>query len=176
MKRWLYRTRQFWHALTARVDGEDLWEIQTALTPALQELFYRLQAGEQAHSLWVFRRLRGQNETHADLMTAALLHDVGKSLHPLGLWERVEIVLARKIAPQAVERWGNASPVGWRKPFVVAAQHPAWGAELAQQAGATPLAAALIRRHQEKLQVEESAMGSEEDFLLARLQKFDDES
>lgn len=176
MGRWLYRLRQFWQAVTAHVDEQGFKEAQDALAPPLFALFCRLQTSEQVHSLWVYRSLRNQQETNPDLLSAALLHDIGKILHPLTIWQRIEIVLANQIAPDAVRRWGKSSPNGWRKPFVVSAQHPAWGAELAQKAGASPLVVSLIRRHQQETQVMSSEPLSEEDFLLARLQTYDDES
>ena len=54
-----------------------------------------MQSSEQAHAVSVYRQLVAQGETSSDLLAAALLHDVGKSLSPLRLWERVLIVLAR---------------------------------------------------------------------------------
>jgi len=162
--------------VTAHVDEDGFKEAQEALAPPLFALFCRMQTSEQVHSLWVYRSLRNQKETHPDLLSAALLHDVGKTLHPLTIWQRIEIVLANRIVPDAVKRWGNAPPTGWRKPFVVAAQHPAWGAELAQKAGASPLVVLLIRRHQQEPQAEDGDPISEEDFLLVRLKTYDDES
>lgn len=176
MGRWLYRLRQFLQAVTARVDEQGFKEAQETLAPPLLALFYRLQTSEQVHSLWVYRSLCNQKETHPDLLSAALLHDIGKILHPLTIWQRIEIVLANRLVPDAVKRWGNAPPTGWRKPFVVAAQHPAWGAELAQKAGASPLVVSLIRRHQQTFPAEGGDPLSEEDFLLTRLKTFDDES
>ena len=108
----------------------------------------KMQPNEQAHSLHIFRQLLAEGEESRDLLTAALLHDVGKSRFPLHLWERVLVVLGHTLAPSWVERWGEGEPYGWRRPFVVAVKHPIWGAELASEAGASPLAVSLIRRHQ----------------------------
>ena len=171
-----YRARQFWLALTAVPKPEDLALAQEVLSPALMRLFLSLQPSEQAHSLWIYRQLRSylaacDREVPPDLLAAALLHDVGKSCHPLRLWERVEVVLGKAFFPAAVKGWGTGSPSGWKRAFVVAEQHPAWGADLAQQAGATPLAVALIRRHQENL----AKPVSSEDEWLALLQRFDEE-
>jgi putative nucleotidyltransferase with HDIG domain len=137
------------------------------------KLFLQMSAGEQAHSLEVLRRLQASGEQEPDLLTAALLHDVGKTRRPLRLWERVWIVLAGKLA----SRGGGSEPLErlpwWQKPLAVAVQHPAWGAEMAHAAGCSPRVVALIRRHQDKgtlnLQVEEDA-------LLRKLQSVDDES
>jgi hypothetical protein len=182
----LYRVDQFWRALTTVPRPEELSQARQFLSPDLMVLFLRLQSSEQAHSLWVFRQLREKNETNPDLLAAALLHDVGKSRCPLRLWERVAIVLGKKLFPGKAKRWGEAEPRGWRRPFVVAEQHSAWGAEMAARAGASRMTVALIGRHQEPpLQAETSAdvmnladleRVSVEDMLLRRLQELDDES
>ncbi len=192
----VYRTRQFWKALQSKPAEIDLERIGQALAPQQMALFTRLQPGEQAHSIHVYCKLIERGEDHPDLLTAALLHDSGKSLYPLRLWERVAIVLAKALAPEGVKRWGS-SPVGekamrsWRRPFLIAEQHPAWGAELAARAGASLLAVSLIRRHQENLRCvqhghPERGEGSPdrgdmadrslEDHYLSILQSVDDES
>jgi hypothetical protein len=173
-----YRTRQFWLALWTHPAALDLTPARAVLTPALAALFARLQPSEQAHSLAVLRKLQAQDETHPDLLAAALLHDVGKSCAPLQAWERVMVVLARALVPGLARRWGQVEArhiwrqYAWRRPFIVAEQHPAWGAELAAQAGASARLQALIRRHQDP----PGASDSLEDDLLRRLQSADDES
>lgn len=181
--RLLYRTRQFWQALGAKQSPEDLALAQRLLSPAQLALFYRMQPAEQAHSLRVARDLLAQGEKHPDLFVAALLHDVGKSRFPLSLWERVLVVLVRAICPGCLKRWGRLAEetsssggprrFGWRRPFVVAETHPEWGAQLAAEAGASPLGAALIGRHQEALPGEGGAL---EDRLLRKLQAADDQN
>jgi putative nucleotidyltransferase with HDIG domain len=169
----VYRTRQFWLAMTARPSPDDLAQAAGLLSPALFQLFEQMQPSEQAHSLEIFRRLQWEGETDRDLLAAALLHDVGKSHCPLRLWERVWIVLARAAAPQRARRWGQAAPRGWRRALVVAEQHPAWGAEMARQAGASAVTVELIRRHQETLVP--AAASRPDSSLLIRLQSLDNE-
>jgi len=114
-------------------------------------LFLRLQPSEQTHALRVLQSLQKQGATHPDLLTAALLHDIGKIQVPLRVWERVLIVLIKRLAPKKAITWGNLKPGGWKRAFVVARQHPAWGAALAAQASTTELAMRLIQNHQEDL-------------------------
>ena len=152
----------------------DQAEVRQVLAPRLRALFERMTPGEQRHSLRVLRALRAQAEAGAlpaGLLEAALLHDVGKTCAPLGLLGRVLVVLARRWLPAHSLRWGQGQPRGWRRPFVTAAQHPAWGAELCAAAGAGPLAVALVRRHQDPLR---SARATPEDDWLALLQQADD--
>jgi len=162
----------------ARPSAADLEQARQFLAPAQARLFSRMQLSEQAHALAAFKRLRLrlQGAEQPDLLTAALLHDVGKVRLPLQAWERVLIVLTKALAPGLARRWGAGAPEtspGWRRAFLAAEQHPAWGAEMARGAGVSPLAEALIRRHQEKPSPQSDAA---EDVLLRRLQAVDDES
>jgi hypothetical protein len=111
-------------------------------------LFTRLQPSEQNHGLRVLQTLQNQGENHLDLLVAALLHDVGKTCYPLRIWERVVIVLGKQFFPNRMKQWGRAQTSSWKRPFVVASEHPSWGAELARKASASPLAVYLIREHQ----------------------------
>ena len=173
-----YRTLQFWQALSRRPTQDELAEVRRRLGERRYALFLKMQPSEQVHSLQVMRRVLFQGAPHPDLITAALLHDVGKSRYPLHLWERVLIVLARAIIPGCADRWGEGHPAGWRKPFVVAHHHASWGAEMAEKAGASALTVALIRRHQEPLPQEPVATLGEglEDRLLECLKSCDEES
>ncbi|MFM8320538.1 MAG: HD domain-containing protein [Chloroflexota bacterium] len=174
MKRAIYRVRQFLAALRAAPGAADLEQLREALSPPLLDLFCSMQAGEQAHSLQVYRRLRADGAANPHLLAAALLHDVGKTRSPLRLWQRAAVVLAQALIPARARRWGQGHPHGWKRPFVTAAQHPAWGAEQAAAAGAAPLVVALIRRHQDPPPA--SGPATEEDRLLLWLQRYDDES
>jgi len=131
-----------------------------------------MQPGEQVHSLKVFHRLSKRKETSPDLLAAALLHDVGKSQHPLRLWERVLVVAGQAVFPNLVKYWGKGEPHGWRRAFVVAAKHPAWGSDLAFAAGASPLVVSLIRLHRDEI----SPAVDHENRLLISLQRADNES
>ena len=170
-----YRLRQFWLAVRSPAPTtEELAIAQEVLTPPQMALFTQMQASEQTHSLQVLRTIKKQGEGHPDLLTAALLHDVGKIRYPLHIWERVFIVLGTNFFSGIAKTWGDSAPRGWRRPFVVAAQHPLWGADLALEAGTTPQAASLIRRHQEKTPPDHQ--DSLEDRLLSILKSADNQS
>ena len=119
------------------------------------------------------KTLQAANHIHPDLLTAALLHDVGKTRVPLSVWERSWVVVGQVIWPKKTAVWGQDAPLGWKRPFVVKAQHPAWGADMAAAAGSSELAVGLIRRHQDN--VPETAV-SEMDRLLRHLQWADNQN
>jgi hypothetical protein len=193
----LYRTRQFWQILRFAPTERELDGARTVLTPAQLDLFSRMQPGEQFHSLEVYSKLVESGENNPDLLAAALLHDAGKTHYPLKLWERIWIVIGNALLPHLVQQWSKANISGpkraafWKRPFIVAEHHPAWGAELAFQAGSSPRTISLIHRHQESLEehlqmgtpeerVESDSIQFEiqdlEDRMLYKLQKADNES
>jgi hypothetical protein len=168
-----YRARQFFQALKASPTPIELDQARAILNPALMDLFLRLKPSDQAHSIQVMQKLQKEGNIHPDLLSAALLHDAGKCLYPLHVWERVMIVLAKAFIPEQASRWGRADARGWKRVFAVAEQHPAWGAELAERAGANPTIIQLIRRHQDARPISTHSLG---DHYLFQLQLADDES
>jgi putative nucleotidyltransferase with HDIG domain len=172
-----YRLRQFWDACFAAPSQEGLDRARRLLNPSLFELFKRMQPSEQAHSLKVMQvveqaSLGMPGEARIDLLVAALLHDVGKTRYPLTVWERAWVVVGRAFTPALARRWADGKPSGWGRAFVVAERHPEWGAQMAAQAGASPVTVALIRRHQEAVP---SEAGADIDPLLRLLQSADQE-
>ncbi|MBN1991873.1 MAG: hypothetical protein JW953_04170 [Anaerolineae bacterium] len=193
----LYRVYQFFVALRAglpawagggrgSLTGVDKALVASVLkTASQQRLFDHMPPNDQRHALAVVWTLSQTGHHQPALLQAALLHDVAKSLGQ-PLLHRALIVLLKAFWP-AVLRWlaqsgSRALAAGfgpavvkkiprWRRPFVIHAHHPAIGAAWAKQAGCDPLAVCLIARHQDKL---ETAANTEEDKLLAALQKADD--
>lgn len=184
-----YRVRQFIQALTARVPEQNVEQAVRVLTPEAQALFRRQAIQDQHHALAVYYTLCRAGHTNPQLLAAALLHDVGKATARLPAWERAIIVLLERFAPRLLTRLsqepqelGHDLPSGWRRSFVVHAQHPEIGARWALEAGCSPLTAALIRRHQDKLASDAALAGrnvdgekneKEENQLLAALQTAD---
>jgi hypothetical protein len=180
--RLIYRSRQFWQAIRSHSSQEDLELLSSILTPEQLELFQQMQASEQAHSLHILRVLMAQGEKNSDLHTAALLHDVGKIRAPLRVWERALVVIVKALCPVCLRKWGSEidggslEELGWRRAFVVAEQHPHWGAALAAQHDVSPQAVALIARHQEELIPLGGSGSSMQDDLLRKLQIIDNNS
>ena len=147
-----HRVAQFAWALRAYFTPESVSDAEAVLPGPLFALFQKMSRAEQARSLRVMRWLQEGAATQPELLQAALLHDVGKTRFPLRLWERAAIVLARRLAPALAQRWSKSEPKGWRRPFVNGGQHAEWGAGMAAEARASPMTAALIRRHPEALE------------------------
>jgi len=166
-----YRLQQLRNNLTASpLTDQARVEIAACLTPAERVLFERLGLADQQHSYLVLSTLRAAGYNHPDLMTAALLHDIGKVSCPLSAWDRTLIVVGSGLFPARAEAWGHGSLQSWRRPFVARAQHPAWGAALAAEAGVRPAVVEMIRRHQDAIVNEETEI----DRLLVALQWADD--
>jgi hypothetical protein len=175
----IYRARQFWRTVFLKTDFQPCQQASEYLTPAQWALFTQLQPPEQVHALRMFYQLQDQGEISPDLLVAALLHDVGKLRYPLQPVERAAIVLVQAIFPGRARQWGALPEQawenlpGWRRAFILAEQHAGWGADLAHQAGVSPLAEALIRRHHQP----PLAGGAElEDVLLYKLWVIDNVS
>jgi len=165
-----YRASQTFRVLLAKPRSEDLALVKEHLPPSLWELFHQISPADQAHGLRVLRSLLARDEKDPNLLAAALLHDVGKSQVRLRLWERVLIVVASWLAPGRIRRWGEGELTSWRRPFVIAVHHPAWGAEIIRQAGGSGELVTLVLRHQEDLPPDPA---KEIDRLLYRLQEAD---
>lgn len=171
--RLVYRVKQFFRSLTAQSDLAQRGHVNEILDPPLAELFYRMPPSDQAHSLRVLRVLEHDGQLNPDLLAAALLHDVGKSVHPPSILDRIIVVLANQMFPHKVLKWGTSEPQGWRRPFAIAAQHAGWGADLAAACGASTLLVDLIRSHQEPLPEE---VHSPRDALVMELYRADNEN
>lgn len=169
----VYRVGQGLRALTAWLLPVDDAQAARILSPELYALYRRMRRSERQHSLRVLHDLQAAGHDDPDLWVAALLHDVGKSRAPFGVAAKTLVVLARAVAPERVRRWGDGSPRGWRGPFAVSVQHPAWGAEMVAEAGGSARAVELIARHQETL---DGPPQTETDRLLLALQAVDEAS
>lgn len=116
------------------------------------ELFRAIPRYDQQHAQRVFRTLQEQGYTDAELMAAALLHDVGKTAVRSGslrLWHRVVVVLIRAVEPDLLQRLGAGEARGWRRPFYVQQHHATLGARLAREAGCSDRTVELIGLHED---------------------------
>ncbi|MBN1262091.1 MAG: HDIG domain-containing protein [Anaerolineae bacterium] len=160
-----YRVIQFFETLSAPLRRVDVAYAARHLSAPLLTLFKSMSRAEQHHGIAVCKALEVQGAVTPALLTAALLHDVGKTVIRPRLWDRVLVVLAEFFSAGQAARWGRGDPRGWRRGFVVRSQHAVWGAALAERAGADPETVVLIRRHHDP---------PGDNAILARLQAIDD--
>jgi hypothetical protein len=149
-----YRVRQFIRATGAWIWPEEVEEafLGRYLSPQAVSLFRSMPRYDQQHALGVFRTLQQGGHDDRDLLAAALLHDVGKSMPRRDrsrLPHRVVAVLMRAVRPGLLEQFGRDEPGSWRRPFYVQLYHAAFGAALAQRAGCSSTTVDLIRRHED---------------------------
>lgn len=152
----LYRTWQVWKNLTGRLSSQDWKEVESVLSPEQARLFRRMSEAEQAHSVRVYRALKGKGFQDPDLLAAALLHDVGKTHIPLKLWERVWIVLAPSLTPRH-SGLSKGTSNSFQRALWVSEKHPEWGADMALSAGVSSTTAWLIRNHERESMEEDSS-------------------
>ena len=138
-----YRMRQFLGSLRPRVSAEERVEFASLLTAAEQRLFDSMTLRDQRHGLDVYCTLRRQGHQDRSLLTAALLHDVGKGR--ISLWQRVAYVLLTAVAPVLLRRLAAEEGAGWRQALWRCVHHAERGAEMAAAAGSSPEVVRLIR-------------------------------
>lgn len=157
-----YRLWQFGQSVSAKpLTQKQEEEVKATLSEAEYDLFTRQSIASQQHSYRVWRSLKDADRKERDLLTAALLHDIGMTKIRTFWWDRPLVVLAQALAPNRTKQWAHGETRGWRRPFVIRAKHPEWGAEMAAACGSSDVTVELIRRHQEPVK-ENSKVGQEE--------------
>jgi putative nucleotidyltransferase with HDIG domain len=158
----VYRVRQFIRAAGAWVvpEQENHELAQRYLSPEALALFQAMPRYDQGHAISVASTLYAQGQRDPDLLVAALLHDIGKtvqalepsSLHSVPrsvrLWHRVAVVLLRAFWPGLLATLAQDRPPSWRRPFYIQQNHALLGAELARQMGCTARTVSLIEHHE----------------------------
>jgi hypothetical protein len=169
----IYRLRQGIGTLFAFTQVADTQLAARYLAPPLLTLFQTMRHSEQLHALNVLRMVLAQMpDTPPNLAIAALLHDVGKARYRLHLWQKTLPVLVKALNPALLERLSNGNPDNLLiRPFASYVHHPAWGAELVAERGASETVVWLVARHQDDI-----ARWHDHDclHLLKRLQTADD--
>jgi hypothetical protein len=166
----VYRVRQFTLALGALVYREGTDDLAPYLDDAQLDLFNRMSSTDQHHCRAVFRALQEAGQSDPSLLSAALLHDVGKTVGPVRIWHRVLAVLAKTLVP----RWWDsidAKSGTWLYPLYVHRRHAIMGSELAAEAGCGEDTVWLIAHHEDPMSP--TQMGDRMSSLLVALQNTD---
>ena len=141
LARSLYRSRQFFRSVGASIDDDGRAEVARLLNEDERRLFFSMTARDQRHSLDVLHALPQDARTDHDLLSAALLHDVGKGR--VRLWHRVAYVLVRAVSPQLLQRLASRGGA-----LASIANHADRGASLVQATGASDEVVHLVRCHE----------------------------
>lgn len=134
------------------LNTEERAEVAEYLTEAALDLFAAMSPADQRHSLRVCRGLRARGRDEREILTAALLHDVGKAGGRVPFWTRPVVVIAKRYAPDLLTRL-TVYPVeekrlsAWRRALSYAWWHAEVGADLAARAGLSERAVHYIRMH-----------------------------
>ena len=166
-----YRVDQFLRALTAQhaLSKQRISQASRTLSPEGQALFIKQAPQDQRHALDVYETLLEEGHTNDDLLTAALLHDVGKVVVQAPPWRRAVFVLTKPFAPWATSALLPNRVNGGHSPLVTYANHAEIGAHLAEEIGCSALTVDLIRHHESL----PTADQTRRDRLLAALQAAD---
>jgi hypothetical protein len=143
---WAAKVRRFTRYFVGRISERELDELRDWLSPSQTRLFESMHRADQRHGLDVVAALKADRQTDPDLLLAGLLHDCGKG-RGLHVWHRVGWSLSERYGPRT-ERLMLRLP-GFRDAFAVIAAHAARSAELALEAGCSPVCAELIRHQAE---------------------------
>lgn len=168
----LYRVRQFFGGLFARVSAGDLREADAVLNPPARAWFHALPRDLQWHGLQVMHDLQRAGVDRSDVLAAALLHDAGKAEGASGPLVRTVIVLARRLAPGWAARrmqLDYRQARGIDRALAIACQHPHIAAQRAVECGCEPVTIDLIRYHQDDER-------GQTDRLLQLFQRVDDQN
>lgn len=173
-----YRIGQLGRALVPWVPGRDRALAAALLSPVQLAAFLLMTPTDQRHAARVARVLMAEGWRDADLLIAALLHDLGKvdasGAGRVRVPHRVGKVLLARYAPRY---WQRASALPQRGPlrgYYLLRYHPRLGADWAARLGVSARTCALIAAHQG-----DDASGEQgPDFAqqLAHLQAADDRS
>lgn len=121
---------------------DDAWA-KRVLSPAEYALYLTMDPRDRHHACTVARLvLRREPAASAELVRAALLHDVGKSLAPYRALDRVvaHLYRPRHLPPEP-------RLTGLKGVWQLGLHHDLYGARLVREAGGSERVAELVERH-----------------------------
>lgn len=147
-----HRARRFFGSLLPSApSAQEMSWAANWLTEREQMLLSRMNTGDRAHSLAVARALAAHFERRGEeptpwMMTAALMHDVGKTVVDLGTYGRVVATLSGWVGgADMAEVWSDTT--GFTRKVGLYLRYPELGADLLAVAGSDERVVAWSREH-----------------------------
>lgn len=135
-----------------RISEADRAWVASHLSDAEDDLFERMDRHDQRHSFEVARRVDstadvlGDDSLRCVVLTAALLHDVGKSASGLGTFGRVVATLSGLVGGRAMAKlWAQRR--GFTRKVGLYLNYGEIGADMLRLAGSDPLVVAWSTEH-----------------------------
>jgi HD-like signal output (HDOD) protein len=149
VKRLLHLVRRFFASLLpiGPSADDDAWA-REQLSDAEQELWARMARVDRRHSAAVARQVAAElgEQATGPVLTAALLHDVGKTIPHLGTFGRVVATLSEAVAGEDTARhWVETR--GFTRRVGQYVLYPELGVDLLRMAGSDDLVIAWSREH-----------------------------
>jgi len=153
-----YRLTQGFSYLRPRNPTRIDERLRQLLRPEELRLIECLSVADRAHHLNVRDCLVRHGCGDEELLTAALLHDVGKADADarVGLVGRTLSVLLEGASPGLTRRFASTSGGGLRRALDLSARHPQRGAEMARAAGCSDRVCWIIAHHHDKDAMDDS--------------------
>ena len=154
----LYRAKQFWFALVAKMTEEDRLYVHQNLNLKEAAMFFTLPEYEQKHAVVVAQKMvkLAQGFRHLDqkkVIRLGLLHDVGKVGAKLSIFDKGLLVILHRVLPPVYDTlalWGRGDkPFFYFKKFYVHKHHGVVGAEMLKKVSENEDIIDEIRRHDE---------------------------
>ncbi|NLL51256.1 MAG: hypothetical protein GX248_00955 [Peptococcaceae bacterium] len=151
----LYRFCQLFNAAYARIDPKEYLWVKRILPEKEYRLFLQQALPDRRHALDVAREIEENSEritaihgktAYCNLLHAALLHDCGKSVAPLRIWQRIFIVIINTLPARCIQKLSSCSPI-LGQTITLHQQHPYLGKKLAALAGCEDQVLSLIENH-----------------------------
>lgn len=150
-----YRIKQVYNAVFAKVEQNEYLWLGTVLNSKELALFHRQSLTEQRHAFDVAYDIQYNNQllkkiygekNYEDILKASLLHDCGKSLIKLRLWQRIFIVILGYLPNEWKNKASKQRNI-FGKTLMIYQLHPSWGKCLAKNAGTNEHVQCLILNH-----------------------------
>ncbi|MGB6058232.1 MAG: HD domain-containing protein [Microthrixaceae bacterium] len=151
----IHRAGRFFRSLTAGAPSQQdtVWA-ENHMNKAERNAFARLGPGDRSHSIGVARKVASNldqsgivdAEDRAWVVTAALLHDVGKSVAGLGIYGRViATVCGALFGDEMADQWAEKS--GMTRKIGLYLKYPELGVDILELAGSDARVVAWSAQH-----------------------------